>query len=248
MARSRPARGALREPLLRFHDALDAFGRAGDMGWRSAEVPLADVVGSVSRAGDFDQEFRPASRALRDRRDGLANAIRAGFEPPSVTLMQLGELYFVIDGHHRVSVARSLGREVVDARVHRLCTVAFATCCLRAAHLASKAAERRFLERVPLPDEVRRDLWLDEPSAWMRLADAAEAWGLRWSLERSQRIDRCGAASAWWQEEVVPLVHRLRRSGLGATLRDIQLYTTALVVRDRLGRDRWPADLERHLA
>ncbi|MGH3442107.1 MAG: hypothetical protein ACRDUY_08700 [Nitriliruptorales bacterium] len=226
-----------------FDDALEALGEDGEMGRRTADVPIANIVGSMDRARDFDEELRLVNPALRERWDRLASAVRSGFEPPPVTLVQLGELYFVLDGHHRISVARSLGRVVITARVGRICTIAYAKSCLRAAHLPTKAAERRFLERVPLPDEVRRQLWLDEPSQWSRLADTAEAWGMRRSLERDQPMDRCELAARWWTEEVEPLVARLRCAGVGLDLRDVQLFVTALAVRDRLGGASWPPDI-----
>jgi hypothetical protein len=233
--------------LLRLEDALAALGADGDMGQRTAEVAVADVVGTAGRPFDFDHEFRLVNKALQSRWDGLFRAVASGVEPPAVKLVQLGELYFVKDGHHRVSVARALGRLVVTAHVHRICTIAYAKACLRAAHLPTKAAERRFLERVPLPADRRRDLWLDEPAEWMRLADAADAWGLRWSRTQGRPPDRCELAGLWWTEEVVPMLDRLRAAGVGLDLRDVQLYVTALAARDRLGHDNWRADLIDHL-
>ena len=239
-----------REPdgLVSLDDALAALGRDGDIGRPAVvEVPVANIVGSSQRAGDFDAQFRLINPALQDRWEQLAEAMRAGFEPPPVSLIRLGELYFVKDGHHRVSVARALGRLVIAARVEDICTVAYANACLRAAHLPSKAAERRFLDRVPVPQEVRRELWLDDPAQWARLADTAEAWGLRRVLEDGQPLDRCELAKSWWAEEVEPLVARLRDAGVGVDLDDVQLYVTALTVRDRLGAANWSEDVVERL-
>jgi hypothetical protein len=229
--------------LMRLDDALHALGKNADMGRHHAEVPLANVVGTVDRSGDFDQNFRLLNRSLYDRWRRMANALESGFEPPPVELIQLGELYFVGDGHHRVSVARELGRVVITARVRRICTTAYGMGCLRLVHLPSKAAERGFLERIPLPDEVRTDLWLDEPADWMRLADAAEAWAMRRLLEGPRPPDRREFAGAWWEEEVMPLLARLRSAGVGLDQRDVEVYMASLRLRDRLGHGNWPADL-----
>ncbi len=167
---------------------------------------------------------------------------------PPVRLVQLGELYFVADGHHRVSVARERGQLVVTAQVRRICTVAYAMSCIRAQHLTTKAAERSFLERVPLAEDLREQLWLDRPADWARLADTAEAWGLRRSLVRGDRLDRHGLAAAWWRDEVVPVLHHVRARGIGLALRDVELYVAALGVRDELGLPHWPADLAERLA
>lgn len=228
---------------MRLDDALSALGEDGTLGRRVDDVPVANIVGTLERAGDFDQDFRLLNGSLEDRWQRLAHAMATGFEPPPVDLVQLGDLYFVADGHHRVSVARSLGRLVVSARVRRVCTIAYAMACLRVAHLPSKAAEREFLRRVPLPDAVRGDLWLDEPADWMRLADAAEAWALRSALGGRAIADREQLANTWWSDEVVPLLGTLRTEGVGLGLRDVQLYVTALATRDRLGSVTWPADI-----
>lgn len=232
-----------RPGLMRLHDALSALGPDGEMGRRVAEVPLAQVVGTVHRPDDFDAEFRLVSAHLQDRWRRLVEAMSNGVEPEPVDLVQLGDLYFVVDGHHRVSVARHLGRLVVTARVRRICTVAFGMACLRAADLPSKRAETEFLRRVPLPEEIRKDLWLDTPAEWMRLADAAQSWALDRAFEGRAPADRCELAADWWAQEVAPLLDRVRSVGYGIDLRDVQVYATALAIRDRLGSPEWPRDI-----
>lgn len=222
-------------------DALDALGEDGAMGSSTAEVPLSAVVGSAGRRDDFDADFTLVNSALEARQQQVAEAFRRGTFPPPLELVRLGELYFVRDGHHRVSVARSLGWDSLPARVMRVCTVAYAMCCLRAAHLGSKAAERHFLERIPLPNDVRRDLWLDHPADWVRLTEAAEAWAYRRGATGD--VDGHDLACAWWEQEVLPLLRRLRRDDVGMGLRDVQLYVTAMALRDNLGSLDWPADI-----
>lgn len=233
--------------LMPLGNALEALGEDGTMGREYAEVPLDQVVGTVSRPHDFDHEFRLVNKSLQDRWQRLATAVEAGFEPPPVALIRLGDLYFVGDGHHRVSVARALGRVVITAQVLQVCTIAYAMCCLRLAHLPSKAAERQFLERVPLPNNLRKDLWLDHPADWSRLADAAEAWGYRRVLEGCPPDDQRELAQAWWTDEVLPVLDWLRAAGAGLDLPDVQLYATALAVRDRHGRHQWSTDLVNHI-
>ncbi|HEY3501879.1 MAG TPA: hypothetical protein VGN37_03695 [Actinocatenispora sp.] len=235
--------GRPRAGLMRLDDALSALGPDGTMERRVTDVPLSKVVGTVDRPYDFDAEFRLVNDQLRSRWRRVADAMTAGVEPPPVDLVQLGELYFVADGHHRVSVARELGRLVVTARVQRICTVAYGMACLRAVHLPSKQAELEFLRQVPLPEQVRTDLWLDTPAEWMRLADAARSWALERTLAGHAPADRHELAASWWAEEVAPVLDRLRAAGHGLDLRDVQLYATALAVRDGLGASEWPADV-----
>lgn len=80
-------------------------------------VPLEKIVGSEGRRDDFDASFRPLKKHLSERWISIAAARRAGVVLPAVELVQDGEVYYVRDGHHRISVARALGQLEIDARV-----------------------------------------------------------------------------------------------------------------------------------
>ena len=233
------------EPLIPLPSALEALGDEGVVSRYTDEVLLDRVAGSAARFEDFDADFKPLRRT--DRMAEVRRRFEAGTYPPPLDLVQLGDLYFVLDGHHRVAAARERGWTTLPARVRRVCTVAFARCCLRVADLPTKTAERRFLERVPLPDDVREHLRLDRPADWARLGDAALAWGYR--RERVDGTPYCCAhdlAAAWWAEEVLPAVRRSRRRAQAegtaervADLTDVQVFVTALAERDGLGRLDW---------
>ena len=78
-------------------------------------VPLNRIKGSESRSGDFDCDFNPMHARTRDRWMSIAIARSQGDTLPLVELIQLGEDYFVRDGHHRISVARAFSEEYIDA-------------------------------------------------------------------------------------------------------------------------------------
>lgn len=80
-------------------------------------VPLAQIRGSVGRCSDFDRNFRPLHAHIRERWIGVAVAYEAGVVLPAVDLVQVNGTYFVIDGHHRISVARKQGQVAIDANV-----------------------------------------------------------------------------------------------------------------------------------
>ena len=218
-------------------DALDALGDDGDMGRYGDEVSLDSIVGSAARADDFDAEWRP--RRSMPRMVDVRRKFDQGSFPPPLELVRLGDLHFVIDGHHRIAVARERRWTTLPARVRRICTVAYARSCLRLADLPTSQAERFFLEDVPLPDEVRSELRLDQPADWARLRDAALAWGFK--RERSNRTTYVCAhdlAASWWTEEVLPVVQRMRERE-DTDLADVQLFVAALARRDGLGRLDW---------
>lgn len=210
------------------------------MGTYDDEVPVGQILGSVARSDEFDHNFRPRRRTRRH--DRALQLLREGHNPPPVDVVRLGELYFVSDGHHRVAAARTQGWTHIPARIRRICSVAFACSCITVADLPTKSAERRFLEEIPLPHAVRRDLWLDRPADWARLADSALAWGFRRQRDgRTTRadVDAHSLASTWWIEEVVPAVARVRQHS-PTNLTDIQLYITELARRDGVANLDWP--------
>jgi hypothetical protein len=80
-------------------------------------VPINRIKGSEGRSADFDSAFNPISTRTVNRWVSVAVARSSGVTLPPVDLIQLGEDYFVRDGHHRISVARAFGEVYVDAKV-----------------------------------------------------------------------------------------------------------------------------------
>ncbi len=80
-------------------------------------VPIRHIRGSEGRCNDFDAQFRPLRTHNWSRWVGLASAWLRGAVLPPVELIQVGDIYFVRDGHHRISVARAFGQEQIDAEV-----------------------------------------------------------------------------------------------------------------------------------
>jgi hypothetical protein len=80
-------------------------------------VPIGQVRGSQGRSNDFDREFNPLQDHNKRRWLGVAAARQRGKALPPVELVQVGDVYFVRDGHHRISVARALGQQDIEAKV-----------------------------------------------------------------------------------------------------------------------------------
>jgi hypothetical protein len=80
-------------------------------------VPLSQIGGSVGRCSEFDEDFMPAKASVEERWKRIDRAFHRGEELPPVSLYKVGSFYFVLDGHHRVSVASYHGVEWVDAEV-----------------------------------------------------------------------------------------------------------------------------------
>ncbi|HTP19936.1 MAG TPA: hypothetical protein VMJ65_10055 [Solirubrobacteraceae bacterium] len=84
---------------------------------RMQVVPLAAIVGTLEPTLHFDACFRPASNLVRRRWERIALAHRRGVALPPIELIKRPDGYYVLDGRHRVSVARALGHPDIDARV-----------------------------------------------------------------------------------------------------------------------------------
>jgi hypothetical protein len=80
-------------------------------------VEVDRIVGSVGRYDEFDRSFLPARASIRERWKRIARAFHRGDDLPPVELYKLGEAYFVVDGHPRVSVARYHDVPTVEAAV-----------------------------------------------------------------------------------------------------------------------------------
>ncbi|EFO79232.1 hypothetical protein OSCT_2895 [Oscillochloris trichoides DG-6] len=80
-------------------------------------IPLHQIIGSEGRSHDFDRHFAPLHEHIRERWVSLAALRSEGHPLPPVELVQVGHSYYVLDGHHRISVARAFGDATIDACV-----------------------------------------------------------------------------------------------------------------------------------
>src|SRR4051812_10791355 len=157
--------------ILPFEEVIEALGVVGREDCGLQIVPLDAIVGTVDRAADFDRGFRPTSPRLRSRWERIAAAQRRGEALPPISLYRVGDLYFVRDGHHRVSVAKSLGRQDIDAYVVEIQTRVRLGRDMRVGDLPLKDHERLFRERVPLGPEERARVSVSDPWSYGTLAE-----------------------------------------------------------------------------
>ena len=135
---------------------------------------------------------------------------------PPIDVYRIGELHFVKDGHHRVSVARALGHEVIDAYVTEVSPSSGADRAIRLADLPLKSHQRLFFERVPLPaGGARREIKLSDEWRYAALAEAVEAWGFRAIQERGELLTpRRGRRDRGSTRSTSPVVEMLREAEL----------------------------------
>jgi hypothetical protein len=230
--------------ILPFDDVVAALGRTGERRLGLRVVELDSIVGSVDRTRDFDRWFRPRTQRTRERWERLARAQRRGETIPPVDLYRIGELHFVRDGHHRVSVAHALGLRVIDAFVTEVTTRVDATGISGRGDLISKDLRRVFLDRVPLPGPALASILVTTPWSYAELSETVEAWGFRLMQQEGRYLDRSTVARRWYGEEFRPVVRMLGQAGLIGERTDAEAYLQLACQRYRLMRThRWDDDV-----
>src|SRR3712207_1364491 len=114
---TRLRRDAASDGLLCFDDVGKLPGASACVYRGMRTVPVAQIGGSVGRCSEFDRDFMPIKANSEERWKRLDRAFWRGEELPPVSLYKVGGFYFVLDGHHRVSVATYHGVEWIDAYV-----------------------------------------------------------------------------------------------------------------------------------
>src|SRR5918912_2920903 len=130
--------------ILPFDEVVAALGRTGERDLGLHAIPLDSIVGTVDRRTGFDREFRPTTSRVRTRWERIAAAMRRGDPLPPISVYRIGEVHFVRDGHHRVSVARAQGQKDIEARVTEVLTRVGASRDITLADLPRKSNERLF--------------------------------------------------------------------------------------------------------
>jgi hypothetical protein len=232
------------ELILPFEEVVEALGRLDERELGLRVIPIEDIVGSVDRVRDFDREFRPTSSRVRGRWERIATAQRRGEAMPPISVYKVGEVYFVRDGHHRVSVACALGRRDIDAYVVEVRTRVGAGRDITLADLPHKGHERLFHERVPLAPEARSRIQLRDPWDYGELAESVEAWGFRSMQGPGVLWDRAEVATRWFEQEYVPVVEMLGDAGLLGSGTEAEGYLRVASERYRLLRTHeWSDDV-----
>jgi len=230
--------------MLPFDEVVAALGRTGERRLGLQVITLDSIVGSVDRSREFDRRFRPTSGQVRERWQRLALAQRRGEAIPPIEVYRVGDMHFVVDGHHRVSVAHALGLKTIDAYVTEVLTRLSPGGIRYRGDLLVKDYRRIFLDRVPLVGEARRAVALTDPWDYAELAESVEAWGFRLMQDEGRYLDRFTVAQRWHDEEFVPVVRMLRQAGMIETQTEAEAYMWVSSERYRLIRThRWDDDV-----
>jgi hypothetical protein len=230
--------------VLPFDEVVAALGRRGEQNLGLQTIRLDTVVGTVDSGRDFDRRFRPTSSRVRERWERLALAQVRGEPIPPIDVYRVGELHFVKDGHHRVSIAIAHGEQTIEAYVTEVLTVVPARGIRRRGDLIMKDYERLFRSRVPLTPGQYAKISVSDPWTYAELGEAVEAWGFRYMQNEGKFLDREQVAARWFDDEYVPVVKMLRQADLLGRRTDAEAYLAVACERYRLIRlHQWTEDV-----
>jgi len=234
--------------ILPYDDVVAAVGYEGERRLGLKTIRLDAVVGTVDSTRDFDRRFRPTTTRVRERWEQVALAQRKGAPMPPIDVYKVGDMYFVRDGHHRVSIALANGETTIDAYVTEVRTLVPARSIKTRADLLYRSFERVFMLRVPLPPGAQAKITVSDPWSYAQLGEAVEAWGFRYMQVERRFCDREEIARRWFADEYTPVVRMLRDAHLLGGGTEAEAYMRVASERYRLVRTHeWNDDVIRRL-
>ncbi|MBX0329545.1 universal stress protein [Oscillochloris sp. ZM17-4] len=216
--------------LLAFEDVRQKLRATAVSDRQLREIPLDAIVGSVGRYQDFTRSFLPRQDSDEGRwaRVMMASNDLAGLPP--IEVYQIGDAYFVLDGNHRVSVARKNGVTRIQAYVTPFRTRVPVGPGMRPDDLIIAAEYASFLEATRL-DESRPgvDLRTTAPGQYQLLREHIYVHGYYMELGQNRHVGFEEAAADWHDAVYLPAVELIRQRGLlrdfpGRTETDLYLW------------------------
>jgi hypothetical protein len=177
-------------------------------------IPVAQIVGTDSRGSDFDRDFQPRRSGLRDRWQRVERTFPDAAFPPIVAY-QLGDAYFLIDGHHRVAIARQLGMESIDAEVTELKARWHLPPDADIVELIHAEQERIFMEESGL-GEIHPELRMrfSRPVGYIELLETVQLHGYHQMKAAGRVLPQAEIARDWYTNVFLPTVEAIRTEGL----------------------------------
>lgn len=179
-------------------------------------IPLTSIVGSVGRTTDFTRTFLPRNPSDEDRWARVkASLSDSSIGWPPIEVYQVGEVYFVLDGNHRVSIARQEGWETIEARVIEVRTNVPLTPDVRADDLIVKAEYAEFLDETGFSSlRPGADLSVSIPGAYEKLREHLQVHRYFMGLDFQRDISPTEALTHWYDNYYLPLAEVIRARGL----------------------------------
>jgi nucleotide-binding universal stress UspA family protein/uncharacterized ParB-like nuclease family protein len=181
------------------------------------EIPLAAIVGSVGRGQDYTRDFLPKKDSDESRWVGIKTAVLEMKGIPPIDVYKIGEVYFVNDGNHRVSVMRHLGAETITAHVTAVQTKMPLTLEDDNDEIAAKVRYLQFRDELQL-DEIcpSADLAMTYTGEYEHLLAQIEAHRQEMQAKSEEPLPFAEVFLDWYEMQYMPVVEMLQKHGVMA--------------------------------
>jgi nucleotide-binding universal stress UspA family protein len=216
--------------LLSYEDVRKKLRALESSGSTLREIPLAAIVGSVGRYTDFTRDFLPRTDSDKSRWAGVMMETIGPTGLPPIDVYQIGEVYFVLDGNHRVSVARALGATHIQAYITEVRTHVPLTADILPDGLIVKAEYAKFLEETQI-DKLRpeSDLSLTLPGQYPILQEHISVHRYFMGIDEGREVPYEEAVGHWYDTVYLPIAEIIQERGIlhhfpGRTAADLYLW------------------------
>ncbi|MDX9851049.1 MAG: universal stress protein [Anaerolineaceae bacterium] len=201
--------------LLSYDQVLKSLRLKGQVERGMKEIPLDKIIGSVGRYSDFTRDFLPRKESDSQRWASVKMATESMLGVPPIEVYKVGDYYFVRDGNHRVSIARSNGQRYIEAYITEVMTRVPLTGDVDLDNLIIKEEFANFLEITQL-DKLISDLELNvtEPGGYDKLLDHINVHRYFMGKEQNREIPYLESAIDWYQNFYLPTVEIISEKGL----------------------------------
>ncbi len=231
--------------LLSYDEVRKKLRAVEEAGEKLRDIPLDAIVGSVDRYSDFTRSFLPRHDSDEDRWTRVQVAVNEPTGVPPIEVYQIGEVYFVRDGNHRVSVARQLGADHIQAYVTEVNTKVPLSPDDQPDDLILKAEYAKFLTHTKI-DRLLPDvnLILTVPGQYRRLEEHIQVHHYFMGLDEQRDVPYSEAVVHWYEEYYLPIVEIIRERGIlrefpGRTETDLYLWISEhrAILTENLGQE-----------
>jgi len=176
-------------------------------------VPTEAIVGSVDRYRDFDRHFLPKKNHLEKRWTSIYEAYYKDINLPLVKLYKVGKIYFVIDGHHRVSVARKMGVKYIDAEVIEFLTKFPVTREMDPKDMFILSERENFLKLTGLRESRPGiKIRLTIPGKYDVLLNQINQYMYQLNKNRLNKLDFKQASARWYDDIYLPSIEKIDKT------------------------------------
>ena len=202
--------------MLLSYDEIKEKLHIGGPIYRGVQTVLVDqIAGSLNRYHEFDRVFLPVSDKLATRWQSVNRAFYQEISLPPVVLYKVGQVYFVVDGHHRVSVAREQGQIYIEAEVRECSTRVNITADIKPEDLEILEDKVHFLERTSI-DRLIPDanIKLTIPDGFDRMLEHIAVHRYFMGIDWNRAISEEEAVRHWYETVYMPIVNVVRETGI----------------------------------